>query len=133
MAARYLLDTCAILFVAEKTTDLSAATLELIDAAPPGAVYVSAMSVAELACLQERGRIRLKHHWRAWWDALLKRTAWTCLPITAEIMAEAYSLPHPIHADPADRILIATARVEKLVVVTTDGKIRGYPHVQSVA
>jgi len=130
---RYLLDTCAILFVAENTTDLSAATLRLIDTASPDTVCVSAVSVAELACLQERGRIRLKHHWRAWWDALLKRTGWLCLPVTAEIMAEAYSLPAPIHVDPADRILIATARLEKLVIVTTDGKIRSYPHVQSAA
>ena len=48
-------------------------------------------------------------------------------------MAEAYSLPPPIHSDPADRILIATARLEKLTLVTTDAKIRAYPHVQSVA
>jgi PIN domain nuclease of toxin-antitoxin system len=129
----YLLDTCAILFVAEKTADLSPATLKLIDAAPPGEVFVSAISVAELACLQERGRITLKRHWRAWWDVLLQRTAWTCLPITAEIMAEAYSLPPPVHRDPADRVLIATARYERLTLVTTDGKILGYPHVPTIS
>jgi len=129
----YLLDTCAILFVAEKTTDLSAATLGLIDAAPAGEVFVSAVSVAELPCLQERGIITLKQHWRVWWDALLKRTAWPCLPITAHVMAEAYSLPPPVHRDPADRVLIATARLERLTLVTTDGKIRGYPHVATVS
>jgi PIN domain nuclease of toxin-antitoxin system len=40
----YLLDTCAILFIAENTADLSQATLKLIDAAPPGEVFVSAIS-----------------------------------------------------------------------------------------
>ena len=125
----YLLDTCAILFIAENTADLSPATRKLIDAAPAGEVFASAISVAELACLQERRRISLKQHWRAWWDALLKRTAWACLPITAEVMAEAYSLPPPIHRDPADRVLIATARLQRLTLVTTGGKIRGYPHV----
>ena len=129
----YLLDTCAVLFIAENTADLTSATLKLIDAAPAGEVFVSAISVAELACLQERGKITLKQHWRVWWDALLKRTAWTCLPITAEVMAEAYSLPPPIHRDPADRVLIATARIERLTLVTTDGKIRNYPHVVTVA
>lgn len=94
----YLLDTCAILFVAANTADLSPTTLKLIDAAA-GEVCVSAISVAELACLQERKKITLKQHWRARWDALLKRTAWTCLPITADILAEAYSLPPPIHRD----------------------------------
>lgn len=129
----YLLDTCAILFIAENTADLSQATLKLIDAAPPGEVFVSAISVAELACLQERGRITLKQHWRAWWGALLERTGWTCLPVTAEILAEAYSLPPPIHRDPADRVLIATARLERLTLVTTDGKLLGYPHVPTVS
>lgn len=129
----YLLDTCAVLFVAENTSDLSSATLGLIDSAPAGEVLVSAISLAELACLQERGKITLKVHWRAWWDALLKCTAWTCLPITAEIMAEAYSLPPPIHRDPADRVLIATARVERLTLVSTDGRIRRYPHVATIA
>jgi PIN domain nuclease of toxin-antitoxin system len=62
----YLLDTCAVLFVAGNTADLSPATLKLIDAALPGEVFVSAISVAALACLQERGKITLKQHWRAW-------------------------------------------------------------------
>jgi len=64
---------------------------------------------------------------------LLKQTAWPCLPITAEVMAEACSLPPPIHRDPADRVLIATARLERLTLVTTDGKIRGYPHVATAS
>lgn len=128
----YLLDTCAILFIAEKTRDLSESTLALIESADSAEVFVSAISVAELACLQERGRIRIQRHWRAWWDAVLQNTGWSCLAITGEIMAEAYTLPGPIHRDPADRVLIATARLERLTLVTTDGKIRGYPHVRSV-
>ena len=129
----YLLDTCAILFIAEKTADLSAEALDRIDAASAGEVFVSAISVAELACWQERGRITLKLHWRTWWETMLERTAWSCLPITAQILAEAFSLPPPIHRDPADRILIATARLERLTIVTTDGKIRGYPHVTTIS
>ena len=66
---QYLLDTCAIIFVAENASDLSAATLKLLDAAAPGEVSVSAISLAELACLQERGRIQLKQHWRSWWTS----------------------------------------------------------------
>jgi PIN domain nuclease of toxin-antitoxin system len=38
-----------------------------------------------------------------------------------------------IHRDPADRVIIATARLERLTLVTTDGKIRGYPHVTTLA
>lgn len=128
----YLLDTCAILFIAENTADLSPATLKLIDTAPAGEVFVSAISVAELACLQERRKINLSRHWRAWWATLVARTAWTCLPSTAEILVEAYSLPPPIHRDPADRVLIATARLQRLTIVTTDGRITHYPHVPTI-
>jgi PIN domain nuclease of toxin-antitoxin system len=129
----FLLDTCAILFVAENTSDLSAATLSLIDTAPPGDIFVSAISVAEIACLQDRGRITLRLHWRIWWDTLLKQTGWTCLPITDEVMAEAFSLPPPIHRDPADLVIIATARIERLTLITTDGKILDYPHVATIS
>jgi PIN domain nuclease of toxin-antitoxin system len=100
-----LLDTCASAARAEETAGLSAARFSLIDTAPAGEELVSAISVAELACLQERGRITLKEHRRVWWDILVRRTRWPCLPITDPVMAEAYSLPPPDHRDPADRVL----------------------------
>ena len=126
---RFLLDTCAILFIVGDTGDLSAETLELIDSASPGEVFISAISLAEISCLQERDRIQLTSHWRAWWDELLRKTLWTCLPITDQTMAEAYSLPPPVHRDPADLVLMATARIERLTLITTDRKILDYPHV----
>jgi len=129
----YLLDTCAILFLAGGTPALSRATLDAVARASPEEVFVSAISVAELACLQEGGRIELKTHWRTWWETLLQRTAWSCLPITDGVLAEAYSLPAPIHRDPADRILVATARLNHLTLVTTDTKLLAYPHVPTVA
>lgn len=100
---------------------------------PCGEVFVSAISVAEIACLQERGRITLKQHWRTWWDSMLQKTAWTCLPITDRVVAEAYSLPPPVHRDPADLMIIATARLNQLTLVTTDRKILGYPHVTALS
>jgi len=58
---------------------------------------------------------------------------WTCIPIDLPVMQEAYSLPEPFHSDPADRIIVATARVHRCRVVTGDPKILNYPHVQSLA
>ncbi len=88
-----LLDTCASAARAEETAGLSAARFSLIDTAPVGEVLVSAISVAELACLQERGRITLKEHRRVWWGILLRRTRWPCLLIEDHAMAEASSVP----------------------------------------
>lgn len=128
----YLLDTCAILFISQGSTDLSVETLQRIGEAPQGQVFVSAISLGELACLEDRGRIGLSPHWRTWWEELLRRTGWICLPVTDQVMAEAYSLPAPIHRDPADLSLIATARLERLTLVTTDRKILDYPHVATI-
>ena len=129
---RLLLDTCAVIFFAENTGDLSPATMSVI-AASNSEVFVTVISIAEIACAQEHGKLKIKLHWRLWWQETLRRNAWACLAITPEIMAEAFSLPLPIHRDPADRLIIATARVEHLTVVTTDRKIREYPHVPTIA
>ncbi|MEX2382091.1 MAG: PIN domain-containing protein, partial [Opitutales bacterium] len=56
---------------------------------------------------------------------------WQILPISLDITEEAYSLPGEFHADPADRILTATARLEKLLLLTTDRRLHGYPHVRA--
>jgi PIN domain nuclease of toxin-antitoxin system len=64
---------------------------------------------------------------------LLQKTAWICLPITHQVLAEAYSLPPAVHRDPADRVIIATARLNKLTLVTTDKKILEYPHVTTLS
>jgi len=128
---RLLLDTCAVIFFVENTGGLSGAAKDEIESAT-GEVFVSAASIAEVACAQERRRLKLTQHWRVWWHEALRRNGWPCLPITAAILEEAHSLLAPIHRDPADRILIATARVEKLTLVTTDGRILSYPHVQTL-
>lgn len=54
---------------------------------------------------------------------------WEIMPIDLDIIEEAFSLPGEFHADPADRIIVATARRHALVTVTADKKILDYPHV----
>lgn len=126
-----LLDTCAILYFSLDPDRLDAATLDLI-CHPESEVWCSAISIAELACLQERGRISLSDHWKLWFRELLRVNGWEVVPVDQEIMEESWSLPDPIHRDPADRILIASARVRGMTLVTTDRLVRDYPHVNSV-
>ena len=47
-------------------------------------------------------------------------------------MEEAYSLPDAFHADPVDRIITATTRLNHFTILTADKKILDYPHVDSV-
>ena len=125
-----LLDTCALVFFVEDTGELSAEAVRQITARDTQ-VYVSVVSIAELACGQQRGRIKLARHWKQWWAEALRLNGWECLPVTAEIMAEAGSLPGTIHGDPTDRLLLATARIARMTLVTTDRKLVAYPHIDT--
>ena len=48
------------------------------------------------------------------------------------VAIEAYALPGRFHADPADRLLVATARVHGLTLVTADKRILKYPEVRVI-
>lgn len=124
-----LLDTCAILYLSMDADCVRPSTRDLIGMAH--AVSVSAISVAELACLQQRGTITLPCHWKPWFREAVEVNQWQVAPISLAITEEAYSLPGDFHADPADRILAATARVERLRILTTDRKLLDYPHVDA--
>lgn len=127
-----LLDTCAVVYLAAQPDRLSAkARASVTDA--QSILYCSAITAAELACLQERGKIRLPEHWRKWFRGQAERNGWNILEPTLEIIEEAFSLPEPIHRDPADRIIVATARSKDLTIITTDRLILDYPHVLSLA
>ena len=127
-----LLDTCAVLFIAKSPSKLSAKTRRLVTASE-NAIFVSVVTAGELACLSDRDRISLPQHWKIWFRDCVEAQGWNVLPLTLEIMEEAYSLPEPIHRDPVDRVLIAAARLEQMTLVTTDRLILGYPHVKALA
>jgi PIN domain nuclease of toxin-antitoxin system len=122
-----LLDTCAILYLSLGDPCIRDSTLLLVEEAE--SIAISPISGAELACLQDRGRIELPLHWRRWLREALQRNNWGILPITLDIVEEAWCLPGTFHADPADRILTATARKDDRLLLTTDQKILDYPHV----
>ncbi|MDE0838446.1 MAG: PIN domain-containing protein, partial [Kiritimatiellae bacterium] len=61
----------------------------------------------------------------------VRDNAWGVLDIDLETVEEAFSLPGEFHRDPADRFIVAAARLNRLVVLTADRKILDYPHVQS--
>jgi len=127
-----LLDTCAIIWAAHDPERLSEKTLRrMVD--PEETIFVSAISVGELACLSISKRLELNQHWKVWFRNAIELNGWSVVPIDLEVIEEAYSLPEEFHTDPADRILVATARLQRLEIVTGDRKILNYPHVRSLA
>jgi len=127
---RYLLDTCAVIWLAGDGANLSKTTVADLQL-PQNEVFVSAITSAELACLVRKGKIELPTHWRRWFRDAIERNGWGVLPVDLENVEEAYSLPGDFHTDPADRVLIAAARLNKLTLVTRDQKILDYPHVRA--
>ena len=126
-----LLDTCAILWAVAAPEHLSEEAKTVLND-PKTQVFVSPISVAELACGVERNKIALTEHWKPWSRKYISLNNWNVEPISLEIMEEAYSLAPPFHRDPADRIIVSTARMIRGSVITADRKILDYPHVDTI-
>lgn len=126
-----LLDTCAIVWTVSEPERLSAEALKVLTS-PEVTVYFSPISSAEIACLSDRKQIGLDRHWKIWFNHFVALNHWQCLDITLDVIQEAYALPEQFHRDPADRIIVATARLHNLCVITGDSKILNYPHVRAM-
>ena len=79
-----------------------------------------------------RGRIRLRVSLEEWLEHAINRTGITVLHLTPRITLESCNLPGKFHKDPADRIIVATALIHKLKLITKDQNIIDYPNVETV-
>lgn len=129
-----VLDTHALLWWANgESAQLSAAATSAIDAEMDGGqILVSSMSAWELAMLVERGRVALSMDIASWLDTLSQIDAVQMVPVDSEIAVKSVQLPGDFHKDPADRIIVATARKFAAPLVSADEKIRSYPHVRAI-
>lgn len=91
-----------------------------------GNVVVSAISVWEIARLDASRRIELSVDVRAWVGRALAFPGVRLKGLSPSIAIESTRLPEPLHRDPADRILIATARLLGAALVTCDERILAY-------
>ena len=122
-----LLDTCAILWlgngdpVSQKATDaLNSANKNQTP------VYASPFSAWEIGNLAARNRIRLPQLPQHWFEGFLNAGKITLAQLSPDILISSSFLPEIRHKDPADRILISTARTLGLTIMTRDQKILDY-------
>lgn len=127
-------NTLAMLWWANgERAQLSAAAASTIDAEMDGdQILVSSMSSWELAMLVERGRVAPSMDIASWLDTLSRIDAVRMVPVDSEIAVKSVQLPGDFHKDPADRIIVATARKFAAPLVSADEKIRSYPHVRAI-
>ena len=105
---------------------------EVIAAHEEDDIGVSAISCWEVAKLVEYGRLTLPCSLESWFDQALSYPGIRLLPLTPEIAIESTRLPGVFHRDPADQMIVATARILDCPLITSDRKIVDYPYVESI-
>jgi PIN domain nuclease of toxin-antitoxin system len=123
-----LLDTHIWLWYAEGDAEqlADASVKRLDDVRRSDGLLISAISVWEIGVQHATGRIQLSAPLRDWVHQALSPAGVSLLPIDADIAAESTLLPGEPHGDPADRLLIATARLRGVTLATRDHDILEY-------
>ena len=128
---KLLLDTHVVIWSQEVPANLGRKTRRLL-VDPANELLISAASTLEIARLVANGQIVMKVGLDIWLQRAIAALQARGVVIDHRIAQEAYSLPGGFHKDPADRLLLATARIEGAALVTADDVILRYPHVQVV-
>lgn len=89
-------------------------------------LFISAISVWELGMLVAKKKIALNEDALIWTNKTLTRKGMNLAALSPEIAIESNRLPGSFHSDPADRILVATARLMDIPLVTADDEIIEY-------
>ena len=134
---RLLLDTCAIIWIAQDEPIRPEAKAIMRHAWSSGqGVSVSPISAWELGLLSARGKLPAAQSATAIFGEVLTTAGVKVEALTPSVLVDSSFLPEPLHRDPADRIIIATARAQDLTIVTRDRLILDYAsrgHVRAIA
>ncbi len=121
-----LLDTHAALWLDSGATMRAAAVQAIDEAAAADGVLLSSVTAWEIGLLVRKGRLKLDVPPGAWLERLLAMPGVRLLALTATAALASSFLPEPFHGDPADRMLVATARELEAALVTRDERILAY-------
>lgn len=129
-----LLDTHAWVWWVSDPGELSAPAREALDEAAGrgGPVYLSTISTWEVAMLVAKGRLELTLDVQDWIAHTEAVEFVESIPVTNHIALRSVMLPDGAPADPADRLIVATARYLGVPLVTRDRRLQDYPHVDTV-
>ncbi len=104
----------------------SPALREIQEAQNSNKIFISVISVWEIGMLESKGRLQLNQGVQSWIQMALTSPGVRLKELTASIAIESTRLPGVFHPDPADRILVATARELKVPIITADAEIIAY-------
>jgi PIN domain nuclease of toxin-antitoxin system len=125
---RYLLDSSVWIRSALRGETLPAEIRKIVGN-PKETLGLSIFSLWEAAKKHQKGKLVLPMELGAWLRAALPEPV-RVLPLTPDVIVEATRLPDFPVGDPADEIIVATARFHHLTLLTTDTKLKGYRHAR---
>lgn len=135
MMAPLLLDTCAVIWAANAIeAPLRAQLRDAHENRVP--VWISPITAWEIGTLAASGRIGIARPVLSWFEEMMTKSGAKLADLGVRVLVASTELPEGMHRDPADRIIVATAREYGLRVVTRDRKILNYAekgHVMAVA
>lgn len=126
-----VLDTHVWVWWVHGDARLSASHAKLIEENEDDEIGIGTISLWEVAKLVELGRLVLPVALDEWFTDALAYPGLTLMDLTPQIAIESTQLPGQFHRDPADQIIVATARVLGCDLLTADQRIRDYPHVNT--
>lgn len=127
-----LLDTHVWWWSVNEPENLSDTALNTIKETKTDQRAIASISIWEFAMMAARRKIELQITPAEWLSYAVEKTGIRVMELSPNIAIEACSLPGNFHKDPADRIIVATARVNNMVLITKDTKIIEYPQVNAV-
>lgn len=128
---RYLLDTHVLLWSQAEPERLGKKAREVL-LESKSVLLFSPMSTLEISRLAVTAKITLGLALQEYIVRLVASLKLETIPFSHEVAMEAYALPGEFHTDPADRVLVASARVSSAVLLTADERIVAYPHVRTL-
>jgi PIN domain nuclease of toxin-antitoxin system len=130
---KYLLDTHVWIWWNMNPGQLSRKAKRLIaDSGNYQELLLSAISPWELCKLIEKKRLTIACDPEEWIRIALDMPKLRLVPLTPVIAYKSTALPGAFHDDPADQIIVASAREENAVIISKDQRIRSYKLVRSI-
>jgi len=127
-----VLDTHIFVWWNQNDPKLTSYHREVIEQERPNGLGICTISLIEIARLVSAGRIILPLSIQEWFEIALAQEGVILIPITPAIAVDTQSLPGDFHKDPADRIIVATARLSNCPLITVDQKILNYSDVNTI-
>lgn len=125
MTQKIIIDTHILLWSLLEEEKLSSQELHIIKAAQiEGTLFISSISLWEIAMLSYKGRISIYGRLLEFLGDIKNVKGLRIYDIDPEVAAESVSLPGDFHGDPADRIIVATTRVLSGNLITRDSGIQ---------